>query len=59
METDFAQLAHDRFEIADALHRYAFGLDHGDADSLASALMEDCRSISDRREESLRSIFHY
>jgi hypothetical protein len=38
METDLAQLAHDRFEIADALHRYAFGLDHGDADSLGSAL---------------------
>src|SRR5437660_12898471 len=43
METDLAQLAHDRFEIADALHRYAFGLDHGHADSLASALTEDCR----------------
>jgi hypothetical protein len=43
METDLAQLAHDRFEIADALHRYAFGLDHGDADSLESALTEDCR----------------
>src|SRR2546429_6798374 len=43
METDLAQLANDRFEIADALHRYAFGLDHGDADSLASALTEDCR----------------
>ena len=42
METDLAQLAHDRFEIADALHRYAFGLDHGDPDSLASALTEDC-----------------
>src|SRR5438046_10269903 len=43
METDLAQLANDRFEIADALHRYAFGLDHGDAVSLASALTEDCR----------------
>jgi hypothetical protein len=43
METDLAQLAHDRFEIADALHRYAFGLDHGDADSLASAVTDDCR----------------
>jgi SnoaL-like domain len=42
METDLAQLANDRFEIADALHRYAFGLDHGDADSLASALTADC-----------------
>jgi SnoaL-like domain len=42
MDTDLAQLAHDRFEIADTLHRYAFGLDHGDADSLASALTEDC-----------------
>jgi len=48
METDLAQLAHDRFEIADALHRYAFGLDHGDA-----------VSISGRREENSRSIFHY
>src|SRR5260370_19306174 len=43
METDLDQLANDRFETADALHRYAFGLDHGDADSLASALTEDCR----------------
>src|SRR5215475_8562565 len=43
METDFAQLANDRFEITDALHRYAFALDHGDADSLASAVTEDCR----------------
>jgi SnoaL-like domain len=43
MNPDLAQLAHDRSEIADTLHRYAFGLDHGDADSLASALTEDCR----------------
>jgi hypothetical protein len=42
MSTDLAQLANDRYEIADALHRYCFGLDHGDADSLASALTEDC-----------------
>jgi ketosteroid isomerase-like protein len=42
MDTDLAQLANDRFEIADTIHRYAFGLDHGDADSLASALTEDC-----------------
>lgn len=42
MCTDLAQLAKDRYEIADALHRYCFGLDHGDADSLASALTEDC-----------------
>jgi hypothetical protein len=42
MSTDLAQLAHDRFEITDTLHRFAFGLDHGDADSLASALAEDC-----------------
>jgi SnoaL-like domain len=42
MPNDLAQLANDRYEIADALHRYAFGLDHGDADSLASALTEDC-----------------
>ena len=39
---DLAQLAHDRFEIADAMYRYAFGLDHGDPDSLASAFTEDC-----------------
>ncbi len=42
MSTDLAQLADDRYEIGDALHRYAFGLDHGDADSLASAFTEDC-----------------
>jgi hypothetical protein len=42
MSNDLAQLAHDRYEIADTLHRYAFGLDHGDADSLASAFTEDC-----------------
>ncbi|MDX6451882.1 MAG: SnoaL-like domain, partial [Gaiellaceae bacterium] len=42
MSTDLARLAADRYEIADALHRYAFGLDHGDADSLASALVDDC-----------------
>ncbi|HUE40970.1 MAG TPA: nuclear transport factor 2 family protein [Chthoniobacterales bacterium] len=42
MSTDLAQLAAVRYEIADALHRFAFGLDHGDADSLASALTEDC-----------------
>jgi hypothetical protein len=42
MSNDLAQRAADRYEIADALHRFAFGLDHGDADSLASALTEDC-----------------
>src|SRR5205807_2909880 len=42
MKSDLAQLACDRYDIADALHRYAFGLDHGDADSLASAFTEDC-----------------
>ena len=40
--SDLAQLAHDRFEIADTMHRYAFGLDHGDPDSLASAFTDDC-----------------
>ena len=42
MSTDLAQLANDRYEAADTLHRYAFGLDHGDAAILASALTEDC-----------------
>ena len=42
MSTDLAQLACDRYEITDTLHRYAFGLDHGDTDSLASAFTEDC-----------------
>src|SRR5436309_2308326 len=42
MSTDISQLANDRYEIADALHRFAFGLDHGDSDSLSSALTEDC-----------------
>ena len=32
----------DRYEIGDTLHRFAFGLDHGDAESLSSALTEDC-----------------
>ena len=39
---DLAQLADDRYEIADALHRYAFGLDHDHPDSLGSVLTEDC-----------------
>jgi len=42
MSSDLAQLASDRYEIADALHRFAFGVDHGDGDSLSSALAEDC-----------------
>jgi hypothetical protein len=42
MNSDPAQLAADRYEIADTLHRFAFGLDQGDADSLASTLTEDC-----------------
>lgn len=42
METDLAQLASDRYEIADALHRFAYGLDHNDAESLESAFTEDC-----------------
>jgi hypothetical protein len=40
--SDLAQLVIDRYEIGDALHRFAFGIDHGDADSLVSALTEDC-----------------
>jgi hypothetical protein len=42
VNTDLAQLAADRYEIADALHRFAFGIDHGAADSFASALSENC-----------------
>src|SRR5256886_1613915 len=42
MNSDLAHLAADRYEIEDALHRFAFGLDHGDADSLSSAFTEDC-----------------
>src|SRR5438105_7822675 len=41
MSSDLSQLANDRYEIGDALHRFAFGLDHGDADSLSSAFTED------------------
>jgi hypothetical protein len=41
--TDLAQLANDRYEIADTLHRYAFALDHDHADTLGSILTEDCR----------------
>lgn len=40
--SDLAQTAYDRSEIADTMYRYAFGLDHGDPDSLTSALTEDC-----------------
>ncbi len=40
--TELAQLAYDRTEIADTLFRYAFGLDHGDPDSLTSAFTADC-----------------
>jgi hypothetical protein len=42
MNNDLTQLALDRYEIGDTLHRFAFGLDHGDTDSLASTLTEDC-----------------
>ncbi len=42
MSTDLLQLLCDRYEIADTLHRYAFGLDHNDAETLASAFAEDC-----------------
>lgn len=42
MDTELGQLASDRYEIADALHRFAFGLDHGNADSLKSAFTQDC-----------------
>ncbi|MDX3360813.1 nuclear transport factor 2 family protein [Streptomyces griseoaurantiacus] len=41
MNDDRLQLLTDHAAIADALHRYAAGLDHGDADLLASALTED------------------
>jgi len=57
MSLDFAQLANDRYEIADALHRYAFGLDHGDADSLASAFTEDC--IFDFRPAGRKLELHF
>jgi hypothetical protein len=53
MSTDLARLANDRYEVADTLHRYAFGLDHGDADSLASALAEDCVLDFRRAEKKL------
>jgi len=42
MSNDLAQLAIDRYEIADTLYRYAFGLDHGDADSLGSVFGDGC-----------------
>ena len=43
MDPDLAQLANDRYEIADALHRFAFALDHDHPDTLASVLTDDCR----------------
>lgn len=39
---DLAQLAYDRSEIAETFCRYAAGLDHNNANVLASALSEDC-----------------
>jgi RimJ/RimL family protein N-acetyltransferase len=42
MTTNLLQQICDRHEVADTLYRYAFGLDHGDADSLASAFTGDC-----------------
>lgn len=42
MDSDLAQLTSDRLEIGDALHRFAFGLDHNDPATLTSALTEDC-----------------
>ncbi|WP_244790968.1 nuclear transport factor 2 family protein [Streptomyces sp. BJ20] len=41
MSDDKLQLLIDHAAIADALHRYTAGLDHGDADLLASSLTED------------------
>lgn len=38
---DYAMIAYDRDEITNALHRYAFGIDHADRDSLASAFTAD------------------
>src|SRR4051812_31810975 len=57
MTTDCAQLANGRYEIADALHRYAFGLDHGDADALGPALAEDCPFDFSRAGKNLRLDF--
>lgn len=42
MSTDLAQLTNDRYEVAEALYRYAYGLDHDNAEALGSALSEDC-----------------
>lgn len=41
MPDDRLQLLIDQAAIADALHRYTAGLDHGDADLLTSSLTED------------------
>ncbi|MTD54547.1 nuclear transport factor 2 family protein [Amycolatopsis pithecellobii] len=38
---DHGKLAYDRQEVADALYRWALGLDTGDAEMFASALTED------------------
>ena len=55
--SDLAQLANDRYEIADALHRYCFGLDQGNADALGSALAEDCMFDFSRAGKKLRLDF--
>jgi hypothetical protein len=38
---DYGKLAYDRMVIADALYRYAAGLDLDDADMLASSFTQD------------------
>jgi ketosteroid isomerase-like protein len=39
--TDYGQIAYDRLQIADALYRFAAGLDENDGEILASAFTED------------------
>lgn len=41
MKDETLQLLVDRAAVADTLHRYAAGLDHGDAELLTSSLTED------------------
>jgi hypothetical protein len=38
---ELAQVAYDRTETAETMYRYAFGLDHGDPDSLGSVFTDD------------------
>lgn len=50
-------MTHDKIEVAEALHRFAAGIDLRDADLLASAFAED--AVSDFRPAAAKGGFDY